>query len=523
VAARIGGGARVGKRLRARVGLCVALAAFAVALGAARAAQAIDAIVLVSGFSSSQPFSSSTPACAGQEGAAFSPNVAPTLKAAGLIVFTAPEGQEANAPPPCTGGGPAPPSDTVIDTSGDLDENGGALARLIAFLRDAYGVTSVQLVGHSDGGLWSRAAIAQDSAYAGVRIQSLNTVASPHTGSFVADAAILAESIDCGAVPDRRTRQACKSLSGAARLISDLGGPTAISELTYTYMGTWAARQPFGDCPVTVFDGIAFSVPGPVSQIPRYYNPSDGVVGQASALAQASRSQAGGLIPAPGFRQVIVGGTFDAVHTDVLSFAGQPTELSLPPLANRMLTAVVDGAASTQTCNGAPPPPRANRAVKYGLALRTVLASSRSGKLPPQPAGDILSGPRTMQVRCGARSLIGDDPPGIPGFVIAPVGRCTRTITVTGGTAFLLRRDPRRRVDLTADGRRITVKIEGKPVRSFEVEAAKSTGANLSWKRLHVDGKGRARLPGRVPFSLVRVVAKAEGEQLHYASAVIAT
>jgi triacylglycerol lipase len=506
---------------RARVAVCVVVAAVASALVAAPTASAADAVVLVSGFTSSNPFTTSAPECAGTEGEAWT-TVAPTLKAAGLTVFTAPEGPGATPPAPCSGGGPLPPSDAFIDTQGDLDTNGRALARFVAFLRDAYGVTSVQFVGHSDGGLWSRSAIAQADAYAGVRVLSLNTVASPHTGSFVADAAMLAQSIDC-VVPDRRTAQACRSLTSAARLISSLGGPTAIAELTYTYMGTWAASQPFGGCPVTVLDGTAFVVPGPVSQIPRYYNPSDGVVGQASALAQASRSQAGGIIPAPGFRRVIFGGTYDAVHTGVLSFAGQPTELSLQPLADRLLTAVRDGAHSTETCNGAPAPGGANEPVKYGLALRTVRASSRSGRLPPQPAGDILGGPRGMQARCGARSMIGDSPPGIPQFVIAPIGRCTRTIKVTGGTALLLRRDPRRRVDLTADGRRITVKMTGRPVDSFEVEVGRARAGKLSWRRLHVDGHGHARLPRGGAYAIVRVVARAEGEQLRYASAVLAT
>ena len=506
---------------RARVAVCVLVAAVASALAAAPAASAADAVVLVSGFTSANPFTTSAPECAGMEGEAWA-TIAPTLKAAGLTVFTAPEGPGAAPPAPCSGGRPLPPSDAFLDTQGDLDTNGRALARFVAFLRDAYGVTSVQFVGHSDGGLWSRSAIAQAGAYAGVRILSLNTVASPHTGSFVADAAMLAQSIDC-AVPDRRTAQACRSLTSAARLISTLGGPTAIAELTYTYMGTWAARQPFGGCPVTVLNGTAFAVPGPVSQVPRYYNPSDGVVGQASALAQPSRSQAGGIIPAPEFRRLLVGGSYDAVHTGVLSFAGQPTELSLQPLADRLLTAVRDGAQSTETCNGAPAPGGADEPVKYGLALRTVRASSRSGRLPPQPAGDIFSGPRGMQARCGARSMLGDNPPGIPQFVIARIGRCTRPIKVTGGTALLLRRNPRRRVDLTADGRRITVKLAGRPVDSFEVEVGRTRAGKLSWRRLHVGGHGRAWLPGGGAFAIVRVVVRAEGEQLRYASAVLAT
>jgi len=119
--------------------------------------------------------------------------------------------------------------------------------------------------------------------------------------------------------------------------------------------------------------------------------------------------------------------------------------------------------------------------------------------------------------------MLGDNPPGIPQFVIARIGRCTRPIKVTGGTALLLRRNPRRRVDLTADGRRITVKLSGRPVDSFELEVGRTRAGKLSWRRLHVGGHGRARLPGGGAFAIVRVVVRAEGEQLRYASAVLAT
>jgi hypothetical protein len=108
------------------------------ALVAAPAASAVDAVVLVSCFTSSNPLTTSAPECAGMEGEAWT-TVAPTLKAAGLTVFTAPEGPGGTPPAPCSGGGALLPSDTFIDTDGDLDTNGRALARFVAFLRDAYG------------------------------------------------------------------------------------------------------------------------------------------------------------------------------------------------------------------------------------------------------------------------------------------------------------------------------------------------------------------------------------------------
>ena len=82
----------------ASVALCVLVAAVASALAAAPAASAADAVVLVSGFTSTNPFTTSAPECAGMEGEAWT-TAAPTLKAAGLIVFTAPEGPGATPPP----------------------------------------------------------------------------------------------------------------------------------------------------------------------------------------------------------------------------------------------------------------------------------------------------------------------------------------------------------------------------------------------------------------------------------------
>src|SRR5215213_2957538 len=108
------------------------LAAAVLGLAAAAPASAADAVVLVSGFTTSTPFSTSAAACAGQEGSTWSPNVAPALKGAGLLVFTAPEGEGAKAPAPCVGAGqPAPPASATIDTGGDADTNGRALASFL--------------------------------------------------------------------------------------------------------------------------------------------------------------------------------------------------------------------------------------------------------------------------------------------------------------------------------------------------------------------------------------------------------
>src|SRR3954470_20540170 len=101
------------------------LVASVVSLGPLAAPAPVDhPVVLVSGFTTSTPFSTSDPSCAGKEGSTWSPNVAPAFKKAGRLVFTAPEGDQAKAPAPCVGSGQAaPPANATIDTGGDADAN----------------------------------------------------------------------------------------------------------------------------------------------------------------------------------------------------------------------------------------------------------------------------------------------------------------------------------------------------------------------------------------------------------------
>src|SRR3954471_20856979 len=211
---------------------------------AAAPASASNAVVLVSGFTTSTPFTTSDPSCLGKEGTTWSPNVAPTLKKAGLTVFTAPEADGKNAPAPCVGSGQAtPPSTATIDTGGDATSNGKALAAFLAFLRDDYGVTTVQLVGHSDGGIWSRSAITQSSAYVnGLTVQSLTTLGTPHTGSYAADVYEAANGATCD-FSNEIEKVLCDGIEDILDVLADELGPTALQELTYSYMATWNPQQ----------------------------------------------------------------------------------------------------------------------------------------------------------------------------------------------------------------------------------------------------------------------------------------
>src|SRR5688572_4311979 len=115
-----------------QVGVRGRLSAVAVACVAALSAEPAaaapvypDAVVMVSGYSSSTPFTTPDPACAGAEGDTWSDPAGPAaaLRAAGLEVFTAPVHRGTDAiPAPCApGGAPVPGATTEIDSFGDND------------------------------------------------------------------------------------------------------------------------------------------------------------------------------------------------------------------------------------------------------------------------------------------------------------------------------------------------------------------------------------------------------------------
>src|SRR4051812_20923509 len=97
-----------------RRAIVVAVAALLALPVAASAQSTPDAVVLVSGFTSSTPFTSSAPSCATATDAFAT--IGPALRAAGYAVSTAPAalGGAAALPAPCTSPGEAvPPSQAV--------------------------------------------------------------------------------------------------------------------------------------------------------------------------------------------------------------------------------------------------------------------------------------------------------------------------------------------------------------------------------------------------------------------------
>ena len=246
------------------------------------------AVVIVSGGAAVSPFTTPKQAC-GRGLAAGNTDtfLREGLLAAGFPVFTSPArvgAGEVLEDAGWSGFSACPkvlPAELTVNAVGDIDEAGRSLARFTLYLAAEHDVTDVDLVGHSMGGLFSRAAIRElCDAGASVRVRSLTTIGTPWQGSYAADYAIGEVPLsECAGDPD------CEEI---VRQFAKLG--TAVSEgageqVTARYlMGAdgWNASQAgaLERIPTTLIGGDRFDVPGS----PEVW-PNDGLVQLASALA----------------------------------------------------------------------------------------------------------------------------------------------------------------------------------------------------------------------------------------------
>lgn len=459
-----------------------------------------SAVVLVSGYNSSSAFTSPDPACAGQEGDTWSNPAGPAaaLRAAGANVFTAPV-QHGTDPalPPCTSAGAAvPPTTTYVNSYGDLDDGGAALAGFLAFLRDSYGVQRVQLVAHSNGGNWSRGALTQNAAYSGLQIESLTTLGTPYIGSFAADIAVELNNGKCD-FSNEVEQGICDVILDLIQAEFAGSGPTTIKQLTHAYMETWNDDQRIGSCPVTTIAGTYLSIP----LVPfTYYSPSDGVVGEASGLAHSAYDISLELIPAPDIAGLRSGGTFPVVHSPALSFLSDDNLLNQPAISEAVVEAAGDvplgGPLCTPAATSANPPAATVRA-----PLRELVPPSRSGRLPAAGPEDALVTTAGTDVRCGVGDLPLTPLLGDERLRLATPGTCNRRLRVGDGEAILLRRT-RGDVLVRHDGDEVRVRVRG---RRLETEDARvSAIADGERTRLELDGKGNADLPDADRHVLLR-------------------
>jgi triacylglycerol lipase len=153
------------------------------------------AVVIVSGGDATSPFTTPDQACAtGLAAGNTDTAIREYLLKQGYKVFTSPalagRGQVVDQ----TGFGPfgvcpiTLPENMTVNSTGSIDTAGEHLARFLTYLHTDKGIDDVDLVGHSMGGLYSRAAIrVLTTTNSPVRVRSLTTVGTPWQGSYLSD------------------------------------------------------------------------------------------------------------------------------------------------------------------------------------------------------------------------------------------------------------------------------------------------------------------------------------------------
>ncbi|KAA0098999.1 alpha/beta hydrolase [Mycolicibacterium sp. P1-18] len=257
---------------------------------AAPESPASHVVVVVSGGAATSPFTTPDEACAtGLAAGNTDTALRDGLGKQGYTVYTSPAMAGRGQVVDQTGFGPfgdcpvTLPENMTVDSTGSIDTAGEHLARFLNWLHSDKGVTDVDVVAHSMGGLYSRAAIrVLSSTDSPLHVRSLTTLGTPWQGSYLSDYAN-----GIVALSDCRGDKLCEAgMTGmkdeVLRLVSGSG-----REVNQAYlMGAtgWNAHQAgvLDDVPVTLIAGRKFTVPGQVN--PAVW-PNDGIVALSSAHA----------------------------------------------------------------------------------------------------------------------------------------------------------------------------------------------------------------------------------------------
>lgn len=246
-------------------------------------------VVIVSGGGAISPFTTPVAGCAvGLSAGSTDTGLREALLGAGLRVYTSPAnvGRRPVAnDPEANGFDAAPetlPAELTVNAAGPIDTAGEHLARFFAYLAEREGIDTVDVVAHSMGGLFTRAAIRELRA-AGhpLRFASLTTLGTPWTGSFVAEAAngLIDMAVAAG---DPRTERIIDDFKVLLGDISEGAGTQVVSQYLDGPDG-WNERQ--GDLlrgtAVTLVAGDWFQAEGGDP----FAWPHDGLVQWRSALA----------------------------------------------------------------------------------------------------------------------------------------------------------------------------------------------------------------------------------------------
>lgn len=341
-----------------------------------------DAVVLVSGFLSQTPFTTPTQPCSapGMSAGGTWSVMRDALIAAGYPVYTAPETtyNYVNGQPQPTTITPATmglgtcgaqqlPASMTINTLGDFDINSSILANFLQYLRTSQGVQRVWLVGHSDGGLWSRGALDYASSLSGVQVQSITTIDTPWTGSFLADLGERELSNNCSWWDVVCLGYVAALTDLADYLDAGAAEGQAFPEMTSTSMVSWNARMagvpgqtPFyAASAIGINDPTAFSIFGAEGSSP-FSNPNDVAVGIASQQAQGlvangTVSQLACFATIPGLHLSLPASKLAYVQdVDLMNtYPGSTTPVTENPMTVANVEDVLTGQPPTASCPSA--------------------------------------------------------------------------------------------------------------------------------------------------------------------------
>lgn len=244
----------------------------------------MDAVVLVSGGAAVTPYTSVDRAAA--QGLAAG-NTMTALRAHLLerhaAVFTAPAGigdGEVREDKGWQGFADVPevlPAALTINAVGEIDAAGVKLAAFLRWLAEEQGVSSVQLVAHSMGGLFCRAAL-RELGHEGPAVSRLVALGTPWHGSLLGD--VLSGDIT---TEDAHGDSPTLSILAASPQYAAQNSQGAAAQVSAHFLTEWNSAQAgvLNEVAVTVIGGGHF---GAHSEPDRLW-PHDGLVSLRSALA----------------------------------------------------------------------------------------------------------------------------------------------------------------------------------------------------------------------------------------------
>jgi triacylglycerol lipase len=251
---------------------------------------ASQAVVIVSGGNATSPFTTPDQACAtGLAAGNTDTALREHLLKQDYTVFTSPAMAGRGQVVDQTGFGPfgicpvTLPENMTVNSTASIDTAGEHLARFLTWLHTDKGVTEVDFVAHSMGGLYSRAAIrVLTSTNSPVHVRSLTTLGTPWQGSYLSDYAN-------GNLPltDCLGNQLCETaMTGMKGEVLRLmtGSGREVNQAYLMGANGWNQFQSgvLDEIPVVLIAGKRFTMPGKVN--PAVW-PNDGLVALSSAHA----------------------------------------------------------------------------------------------------------------------------------------------------------------------------------------------------------------------------------------------